>query len=141
MTMALSRDALGHALFRNGTKLESVPGLREDVLVGQIITYLTEWDMTQFFGRVHEAIAAWEKENGKGFPTDYAWVDIHPYALRVYWRSWPADRFMTDQSLTRMGPMKVLGVELREDNQMHRTAWRLMLTGRMLTNGEVLEVL
>lgn len=139
--MALSRDALGQALFHNGTKLESVPGLREDVLVGQIITYLTEWDMTQFFGRVHEAVAEWERANGKGFPSDYAHVEIHPYALRVYWRSWPADRLMMDQSLTRAGPMKVLGIEIREDQSMHRTAWRLMLNGRMLTNGEVLEVL
>lgn len=139
--MALSREALGHALFRNGTKLESIDGLREDVLVGQVITYLTEWDMTQFFGRVHEAVVDWERKEGRGFPTEFAWVEIHPYALRVYWRNWPADRILTDASLTRDGPRKVLGIEMREDNAMHRTAWRLMLSGRMLTNGEVLEVL
>lgn len=139
--MALSRDALERALFQNGTKLESIPGLRPEVLVGQIVRYLSEWDMTQFFGRIHEAIGKWEKENMHGFPYDYAHVLIHPYAMRIYWRNWPEDRLFTDQSLAMAGPRKVYGIEMREDPQMHRTAWRLMLNGTMLTNGEVLEVL
>ena len=142
--MSLSRQALERALFQNGTGLENVPGLRSEVVVGQVITYLTEWDMTQFFGRLHEAIGKWEKENGRGFPIDFAFLDIHPNALRTYAKVWPPDQIIYDfgptTSVIGSVPRRVYGIEIRENNRLHRTSWSLELAGRSLINGECLEV-
>lgn len=138
--MSLSREALERALFQNGTGLESVPGLRPEQLIPAVIAYLKKWDMTQFFGRIQEAISNWERENGKRFPEDYAVVEIHPYALREYWKEWPPEQLFIHKTAALAGPHRVFGIEIIENQQLHRTFWKLVLGSRMLTNGEVLEV-
>jgi hypothetical protein len=137
--MPLSKEALERALFNNGTGLESIPGLRPPALINQVVEYLAGWDMTQFFGRLHDAISKWEMENARGFPSEYAFIAIHPYALNIYAVNWPHDQIRVDFGMSKR-PRRVLGIEIREDMHLYRTFWKLELAGKMLTNGEVLEI-
>jgi hypothetical protein len=134
--MPLSRMALKWGFDRAG--LGDVPGLDYEKMVAAIEQTLAENDVTQFFGKIHEATANWEREHAKRFPSDYAVIRIHPYAFNCYLRNWPPEHIRFLAGIGR--PTDVLGVPIQEDTGMFRTSWELQLGGKLLEHGEVLEI-
>lgn len=146
--MPLSKMALKWGFDDAG--LGDVPGLDYDKMVNAIITKLAANDITQFFGKIQEAMYGWERVNGpQRFPVDYAVIRIHPYALNAYARNWPAE-YLSPYAMARPAtfgakPDSVYGIPIIPDQRMFRTSWELQLGangGRrsLLESGEVLEI-
>jgi hypothetical protein len=136
--MPLSETAFKWACDRAG--LGSVPGLNYEKIISAFREVLGENDITQFFGKISEAIRKWERENGPGrkFPAEYAVIRIHPYAARCLYQYWPA-QYISFHPGAPGHPTDVFGAPILEDARMFRTSWELQLGGKLLESGEVLE--
>jgi hypothetical protein len=122
----------------NDAGLGDIPGLDYDKMVHAIVIKLAENDITQFFGKIQNAIDKWQRENARIFPSEYAVIRIHPYAYRGYLKMWP--QTMVSPLPFGSKPNSVFGVPIDEDQRMFRTSWELQLGGKLLESGEVLEI-
>lgn len=136
--MPLSKMALKWGFDDAG--LGDIPGLDYDAMVNAIVIKLAENDITQFMGKLQTVLLAWERQQARAFPAEYAVIRIHPYAMDCYTKSWPLNQLRSYTDNIGGRPNKVYGIPIEQDPRMFRTSWELQLGGKLLESGEVLEV-